>query len=140
VSSSRRKAANAANVLIGVVLGAFALIGAGAGANLGGPAGLAIGLASIGLWAWIFVRSARMAVLADAEGITVRNLGRTYEMPWETVSSVEVGGSDNVTGAVSTLKVRRIDGSTVVGRGASSYSRRKVEGWRDLVLSARPGV
>ena len=81
-----------------------------------------------------------MAVLADGVGVIVRNLGRDYQVPWECLESIEAGRSDNVSGGVTTLIIRRTDGNAVVGRGASSYSRRKVGHWRDVVLTARPAV
>jgi hypothetical protein len=37
---------------------------------------------------------------------------------------------DNVTGMVTTIVIQRTDDTKLVGRGASSYSRRAVERWR----------
>jgi hypothetical protein len=54
------------------------------------------------------------------------------------VAEIEAAASNNITGAVSCVKIHRTDGSALVGRGASSYSRRKVETWRDELLSVRP--
>jgi len=51
---------------------------------------------------------------------------------------LDAARSDNVTGLATTLYVRRQGGADVVARIASSYSRAKVERWRDEILSVRP--
>jgi hypothetical protein len=86
----------------------------------------------------MFVRASRMSVSADQSGLVVRNFGRDYQMSWEDVAFLEARRSDNVTGAVTTIVIRRNDGSKVVERGSSSYSRRAVQRWRDELVAMRP--
>jgi hypothetical protein len=138
--ASEVKVSNRANFFTGVFIGGFPLILAAGSAQLGGVLGALLVVFFLGLFVLALVRASRMAVVANEQGLIIRNLGRDYQLPWAAVSGVEAGRSDNITGAVTTLFVRRADGSSVVGRGASSYSRAKVERWRDAVLSARPGA
>jgi hypothetical protein len=84
------------------------------------------------------VRAVRMAVVADAHGLSVRNLGRTYKVPWDEVTSLDAAASDNITRRAKSLVMRLADGRSIVCRGASSYSGEEVEAWRELLLSARP--
>ena len=95
-------------------------------------------LVFLGLAVFAFVRACRMHVLASERGVVVQNLGRCYAVPWVSIKSLDVEPSDNVTGLVKTIYVRRTDGRDVVARIASSYSRPKVERWRDQLLRARP--
>jgi hypothetical protein len=88
--------------------------------------------------ALMVLRAVRMCVRANGSGLLVKNFGRDYHLPWADVASVDAGRSDNVTGVVTTIVVRRVDGSTVIGRGASSYWRRVVERWRDELVAVRP--
>jgi hypothetical protein len=88
-------------------------------------------LPMLGLVALAIARSARMGVSAGPTGLVVRNFGRDYRVPWSDVAAIDAGPSDNVTGMVTTIVIRRTDGARVVARGASSYSRRAVERWRD---------
>jgi hypothetical protein len=60
-------------------------------------------------------------------------------MPWDDVAAIGAGPSDNVTGVVTTIVIQRTDGTKLVGRGASSYSRRAVERWRDELDAVHPG-
>lgn len=83
-------------------------------------------------------RAFRMGIRAGQNGLTIRNLGRTYDLRWSDVQAIRVGRSNNVTGAVSTLFIDQGDGETVVVRGASSYSAKQVGVWLDDVLSAAP--
>jgi hypothetical protein len=128
---------NRTNILIGVVVAIFLLILAAA------PVGSDV-VRSLWLVFWLGVialailRAARMGVTATAAGLTVRNFGRDYRIPWCDVASIEAAPSDNVTGAVTTVVVRRLDGSTVIGRGASSYSKGAVERWREQLVAVRP--
>ena len=97
-------------------------------------------LPMLGLIALVIVRSARMGVSAGPAGLVVRNIGRDYQVPWDDVAAIDAGPSD-VTGVVTTIVIRRTDDRKLVGRGASSYSRRAVERWRDeldAVHQARP--
>jgi hypothetical protein len=86
------------------------------------------------------VRIGRMSVTADGTGVVVRNLGRDYRLAWSEIGSIELAKSNNASGAVSCLEVCRRDGSAVVARAASSYSRPKVEAWRLDLLAQRPGA
>lgn len=98
-------------------------------------------LPMLGLIALVIVRSARMGVSAGPAGLVVRNIGRDYQVPWDDVAAIDAGPSDDVTGVVTTIVIRRTDGTKLVGRGASSYSRRAVERSRDeldAVHQARP--
>jgi hypothetical protein len=88
----------------------------------------------------LLIRIGRMAITADEHGVVVRNLGRDYRFAWEEVGAIELAKSNNVSGAVSCLEVARCDGSAVVARAASSYSRSKVEEWRADLLAQRPGA
>jgi hypothetical protein len=58
-------------------------------------------------------------------------------MQWQDIASIEAARSDNVTGAVTTVVITKIDGSKVVGRGASSYRRHTVEHWRDQLVTVQ---
>lgn len=91
----------------------------------------------IGIFTLVAIRVARFSVIANESGLTVRNLGRDCAIPWTDVASIEAGRSDNVTGAVTTIVVQRVDGTKLVARAASAYSRRKVEEWRDQLESMR---
>ena len=91
----------------------------------------------LGVGAFAIGRAAQMSVTADASGLVVRNFGRHYSVPWRDVASIDAGGSDNVSGAVTTIVIRRADGSTLIGRGASSYSQRAVERWRDALVAVQ---
>jgi hypothetical protein len=134
-----RTARGKSNVLIGVFGGVFPLILAAAPVG-SGPVRITWVLLWLGALVLMFIRASRMGVTANASGLVVRNFGRDYTLRWDEVSSVEAGESDNVSGAVTTIVIRRSDGSTVIGRGASSYSRRTVERWRDELASMRPST
>lgn len=98
-------------------------------------------LPMLGLVALVIARSARMGVSAGPTGLVVRNFGRDYQMACVDVAAIDAGPSDNVTGMVTTIVIRRTDGTKLVGRRASSYSRRAVERWRDeldAVHQSRP--
>jgi len=84
------------------------------------------------------IRAFRMGIRTSRNGLTIRNLGRTYEVDWSNIQSIRAGRSNNITGAVWTLYIETCDGQTIVGRGASSYSAKQVAKWRDEVLSAAP--
>lgn len=124
------------NVLAGLFLATFPLIVASAPVGAGG-------LRALWTTFWIsvvvvlIVRSIRMSVSAHPFGLVVRNLGRDYRVPWTDVAAIEAGRSDNVTGAVTTIVIQRHDGTALIGRGASSYSRRTVENWRDALVAAQ---
>jgi hypothetical protein len=96
-------------------------------------------LPMLGLVALVIARSARMGVSAGPTGLVVRNFGRDYQVPWDDVAAIGAGPSDNVTGVVTTIVIQRTDGTMLVGRGASSYSRRAVERWRDELDAVHPG-
>jgi hypothetical protein len=123
------------NVLIGVFLGGFALVLAAAPFGSGLIRAVWV-LGWLAVIAWLIVRAARMGVSAGPEGLLVRNLGREYRVPRQEIASIEATRSDNVSGAVTTIVIRRADGSSLVARGASSYSRRAVERWRDDLVAA----
>jgi hypothetical protein len=95
-------------------------------------------LPTLGLIALVIARSARMGVSAGPTGLVVRNFGRDYQVPWDDVAGIDAGPSDNVTGVVTTIVIRRTDGTKLVGRGTSSYSRRAVERWRDELDAVHP--
>lgn len=123
--------------LLAVFGGLFPLIGAST------PVGRGLVRAAwvllwLGVLALFVLRVARMGVSAGSSGLVVRNLGRDYRLPWRDVVSIDAGRSNNVSGAVTTLVIRRANGSSVVGRGASAYSRQAVERWRDELLAVRP--
>lgn len=128
----RNRAANA------VLAGSVAAVGVSVAAVPVGP----------GLWRvpWVAValvatavavrRGLRMGVVADADGVLVRNLGRDFRVEWDDIAEISAGDGDNITGAAKTILVKRTDGSLLVGRGASSYSRAKVQRWRDELAAA----
>jgi hypothetical protein len=122
-------------LLIVPVLG-FGLIGASAPAP-GWTRVLTVGI-SLGLAGFFAVRVARMCVRADRHGVLVRNLGSSHRLPWKDVEEIMAGRSDNASGAVTTILIRRTDGTTLVARAASAYSTPAVERWRDRLVSARP--
>ena len=126
------------NILIGVCFGVFPLILASAPVGSGLVRGLWV-LFWLSVLVLAIVRAARMSVKANPSGLTVRNFGRDYSVPWRDVAWIEAGRSDNVTGAVTTIVIRRLDGSTLIGWGASSYSQGAVERWRDELLAVRNG-
>ena len=117
-------------VLLGVCAGVFPLIVAAAPVGSGAVRVLWV-LFWLGIVVVVIVRAARMSVSAGPSGLRVRNFGRDYLVPWSDVASIEAGRSDNVTGAVTTIVIHRVDGSRLIGRGASAYSRGAVERWRD---------
>jgi hypothetical protein len=124
---------------LAVCLGIFPLIFAGAPVGTGVSRALWV-LLVLACTAAVVTRVLRMGVVANREEVLVRNLGRTYYLRWETIQEITGGKNNNVTGAANSVAIRRVDGSTVVARGASSYSRAKVERWRDLLRSAGPSA
>jgi hypothetical protein len=123
---------------MGLAIAVFPLIVAAAPIGTG-LARAAWVLAMLALAAFVIARSARMGVSAGPTGLVVRNFGRDYQVPWEDVAAIDAGPSDNVTGMVTTIVVRRTDGTKLVGRGASSYSRLAVERWRDELDAVNQG-
>lgn len=128
---------SAQRFLIGVCVAAFPFILACApvGTGLVRAAWVAVFL---GVTAFVFARAARMKVIASESSVVVQNLGRDYVIPWTDVVSVDAGASNNASGLVTTLFVRRQRGRDVCARIASSYSSAKVERWREAILSTRP--
>jgi hypothetical protein len=124
------------NILAGIFIAVVPLILASAPVGTG-LVRVAWALPILGVIPLVIVRSARMGVTAGPLGLIVRNLGRDYHVPWDDVAAIEAGASDNVTGLVTTIVIRRTDGRNVVARGASSYSRRAVERWRDELNAVR---
>lgn len=85
------------------------------------------------------VRALRMGVTADASGLTVHNLGRDYSFHWSELAALDCSRSDNITQSVSTITVVLLDdGRKVVARGASAYSRKAVQAWRQELVAAAP--
>jgi hypothetical protein len=123
---------------MGLAIAVFPLIVAAAPIGTG-LARAAWVLAMLALAAFVIARSARMGVSAGPTGLVVRNFGRDYQVPWEDVAAIDAGPSDNVTGMVTTIVVRRTDGTKLAGRGASSYSRLAVERWRDELDAVNQG-
>ena len=117
------------NALVGVGVAPFALILVAAPVG-SGLVRVAWVLLILGLVALAFVRSARMGVTADPEGLVVRNFVSDRQVPWDEVAAIDADLGDNVTGMVMTIVIRRTDDTKLVARGASSYSRRAVERWR----------
>lgn len=124
------------NILMGVCIGVFPFILASAPVGSGFGRGLWV-LSWLSVLVLAIVRAARMSVSASTSGLTVRNFGRDYLLSWSDVASIEAGRSDNVTRSVTTIVIRRLDGSVLIGRGASAYSRGAVERWRDELLAVR---
>jgi hypothetical protein len=124
------------NILIGPGVGVFPFIMACAPVGSGFVRAL-WALFWLGVVALVFVRAVRMGVSAGPAGLAVRNLGRDYFVPWERVTAIEAGRSDNVSRAVTTIIIRRTDGTKLIGRGAFSYSTRTVERWRDELSAVR---
>ena len=123
---------------MGVFIAALPLILAGAPIGTGLVRAAWV-LPMLGLIALVIARSARMGVSAGPTGLVVRNFGRDYQVPWDDVAAIDAGPSDNVTGVMTTIVIRRTDGTKLVGRGAASYSRRAVEQWRDELDAVHPG-
>src|SRR4051812_47360022 len=113
------------NVLIGFVVMFFTAVFAAT--PIGGPLQAVWVVACIGAGGLQVARVARMGVAADATGLVVRNFLRTTRVPWSEVSDIVVGQGDNVSGAVRTVFIKRADGSTIRGRGASTYSLKRAE-------------
>jgi len=126
------------NILAGIFIAIFPLILAAAPVGAGVTRLLWV-LLWLGAVALVIVRGARMSVTASGSGLVVRNFGRDYRLPWKEVTAIDAERSDNITGAVTTIVIRCADGSRLIGRGASSYSRRAVERWRDELLAVRDG-
>jgi hypothetical protein len=126
------------NIVMGVPIAVFPLILAAAPVGTGLVRAAWV-LPMLGLIALVIARSARMGVSAGPTGLVVRNFGRDYQVPWDDVAAIDAGPSDNVTGVVTTIVIRRTDGTKLVGRGASSYSRRAVERWRDELDAVHQG-
>jgi hypothetical protein len=124
------------NILGGVAVAIFPLILVSAPVGTGLTRGVWVQF-WLGVIALVIVRAARMSVRAGPSGLVVRNFGRDYRVPWSDVTAIEAARSDNITGAVTTILIRRADGSKLIGRGASSYSRRAVERWRDQLVAVR---
>jgi hypothetical protein len=122
-------------VLIGVFGGGFPLVLAATPVGTG-VVRLAWVLTWLAVLAAMVAQAARMGVEADERDLVIRNFGRTYRVAWDDIASIEASASDNVTGAVTTLVIRRHDGSALIARGASSYSERKVKRWRQDLLAA----
>jgi hypothetical protein len=123
---------------MGLAISVFPLVLAGAPVGTGLARAL-WALLMLGLVALVIARSARMGVSAGPTGLVVRNFGRDYHVPWNDVAAIDAGPSDNVTGMVTTIVIRRTDGANLVSRGASSYSRRAVERWRDELDAMHQG-
>lgn len=124
------------NILAGLFLAVFPLIAASAPVGSGLVRGAWV-LVWLSVLALVIVRAARMSVSASPSGLAVRNLASDHFVLWRDVASIEAARSDNMTGVVTTIVIRRLDGSTLTGRGASSYSRRAVERWRDELTAVR---
>ena len=118
------------NMLLGVCAGALPLIVAAAPVGSGVVRALWV-LFWVGIVVVVIVRAVRMSVSASPSGLRVRNFGHDYVLPWSEVASIEAGRSDNVTRAVTTIVIHRVDGSRLIGRGASADRRQAVERWRD---------
>ncbi len=123
--------------LLAVFGGLFPLIAASAPVS-GGLVRATWVLLWLGVLALLVVRVTRMGVTAGPSGLVVRNLVRDYRLAWRDIVSIDAGKSNNVSGAVTALVIRRADGSSVIGRGASAYSRKAVERWRDELRAVRP--
>ncbi len=125
--------------LVVVPLLVFALIAVSA--SIPNPMLHALWLAvAVGFFGFLFVRTWRAGVTANRCGVEIRNIGRTVVLPWADVRSISVVKSNNVTGMVRCVVVHREDGTGVIARAASSYSRNKVEGWTAKLEAARPGT
>ena len=125
--------------LSAICLGLFPLVFAGAPVGTGVWRALWV-VAVLACTALVVRRVLRMSVVANGEEVLVKNLGRDYHLRWENIQAISGGKNDNITGRANSVFIRRVDGSTVVARGASSYSTAKVELWRDLLRSADPST
>jgi len=95
-------------------------------------------IAAFAFFGWLGRRIWRAGVQSDLNGIIVRNIGRSYIIPWHEVEELSVERSNNVSGLVKCVVVHRRDGTGVIARAASSYSRSRVETWREQLETPRP--
>lgn len=105
-----------------------------------GASGLVVGVPIAVVAAFVCLRLRRFGLEATSTGITIRNLGRTYALPWSEVSDVRVGATSNATGLVVGLIVDRTQGQPIEAMGTASYSRRKVESMLSRVREVRPSA
>jgi hypothetical protein len=90
------------------VVACLTFFGLGAVANSHGAQALALVLLGIGVAAIACV-ARRPRLSADARGVTVANLLRTFRIPWSDISGFGFGWG----GTVSCLQIHRRDGGTV---------------------------
>jgi hypothetical protein len=129
----------AGSTFFGLLVSVYPLLFAAiASKRVDGVLGALLVVFFLGLMGLAIGRGTRMAVVADSQGLTVRNFGRDYKVPWSCVESIDAARSNNITGAVTTIYVRRKNGKALVGRGASSYSRAKVERWAASLRTIQP--
>jgi hypothetical protein len=128
------------NAFLAICLGVFPLIFVGAPVGVGVWSVLWV-LAVLAVTAIVVWRALRIGAEAGANGILIKNLGRDYRIDWGDIAEMTVALGGNIAGAAKTIRIRRLDGSSVVAKGASSYSRAKVERWRAelAAFSPKPG-
>lgn len=105
-----------------------------------GVAGLVVGSVMAAAAAFIGWRALRFGIEASHETITVRNLGRTYALPWSEVSDLRVEVNSNVTGLAHCLVVHLAHGKPIEAMGTASYSQRKVEAMCTRLERVRPSA
>lgn len=105
------KARAAAFLSLAVLIAFFAVVAvAGAQGTGGKVAAIVLGCAG----AAGFLRSAACAVIADGNGVTVRNPLRTYRIAYDQIAHVSTVGHIGVSaGTKSIVEIKLKDGSTV---------------------------
>ena len=135
---THRVRSRAMNAVLAACLGLMALLVVVAPVGSGAVRLAWVVVTSLGC-ALLVRRALRMAVIANDDGIVVRNLGRDYVIGWDRIAEIRAGRSDNVTGAAKTIYISCADGSQIAARAASSYSSAKVNRWRDELNALAPG-
>jgi hypothetical protein len=82
---------------------------------------------------WLALRVWRAGVFVGADGVEVRNVGRTNVVRWDDVDRF----STERIGRLNFVVVHRRSGGGIVLRAAGSYSRAKAKRWRDQLEAAR---
>lgn len=121
VSNRAGKVAYLAMGILGVLFGAATLAGGGV------PEGLVFALL-VGVPSLLVVaRVPRIGLTSSEQEVVVRNVGRTYRVSRDELTTIQVGDGSHSTGATSALIVERENAKPITAMGTASYSRARVE-------------
>ena len=121
VSNRAGKVAYLAIGILGVLFGAATLAGGGV------PEGLVFTLLVGAPSLLVVARVPRIGLTSSEQEVVVRNLGRTYRVSRDELTTIRVGDGSHSTGATSALIVERENAESITAMGTASYSRAKVE-------------